>query len=133
MLAPHEDTVLLASHLRTLESLERVVVSTYEEVLALQALNARVEAEQASQMGSGAFMLTLRRMATGEAAAAAGLTRFDTALPQPWVDRVSEAAGDPRGHFVWSYERDRIAGEPFPTTTHGVHLLGLFAARATPA
>ncbi len=79
-------------------------------------------------MGSDAFMLTLRRMATGEAAEAAGLTRVDTVLPQPWVDHVSHAAGDPRGHFVWSYERDRVSGEPFPTTTHGAHLLDLFTA-----
>lgn len=132
MLPPHEDPVLLASHLRTLEALGRVVVSTYDEVLAMQAFNARIEAEPASQMGSGAFMLTLRRMATGEAAEAAGLTRFDIALPQPWVDRVREAAGDPRGHFVWSYERDRVSGEPFPTSTHGAHLLDLFAAATAP-
>lgn len=134
MLAPHEDAVQLALRLRTLETAGQLVVGTYDEVQALQAMNSRIEADPASPagfaltlpMGSGAFMLTLRRMSTGEAAEAAGLPRFDTALPQPWVDRVIEAAGDPRGHFVWSYAGDRVSGEPFPTTTHGVHLLDLF-------
>ena len=125
MLARHEDAVQLAVHLRTLEMAGQLVVGTYDEVLALQAMNSRVEADHASPTG---FVLTLRRLATGEAAEAAGITRYDVALPQRWVDHMTAVAGDPRGHFVWSYEGDRVSGEPFPTTTHGAHLLDLFTA-----
>jgi hypothetical protein len=123
MLARHEDAVQLAVHLRTLETAGHVVVGTYDEVLALQAMNSRVEADPASPTG---FALTLRRLATGEAAEAAGITRYDVALPQRWVDHMTAVAGDPRGHFVWSYEASPVCGEPFPTTTHGAHLLSLF-------
>lgn len=123
MLAPHEDAVQLAVHLRTLETAGQLVVGTYDEVLALQAMNSRVEADPASPTG---FALTLRRLATGEAAEAAGITRYDVALPQRWVDHMTAVAGDPRGHFVWSYQRSPVCGEPFATTTHGAHLLSVF-------
>ena len=47
----------------------------------------------------------------------AGLTNFDTALPQNWVDDVREKTGKPFPFgFVWNYPEDSIFGEPYPLT-----------------
>jgi len=41
---------------------------------------------------------------------------YDTALPQPWVDRMADRGVDVRGRFVWGYPKGTLAGFPFPLT-----------------
>ena len=47
--------------------------------------------------------------------------KYDTALPQPWVDELDKFTGfDARGSFVWLYDRfGAIFGRPFPLTANG--------------
>ena len=41
-------------------------------------------------------------------------TSYDTALPQPWVDDMQALRADPRGHYVWLYDKvNPIFGRPF--------------------
>lgn len=54
-------------------------------------------------------------------------TTFDTALPQPWVDRLCDRDLDPRGHFVWLYEKGRPMGRCAPITERGVEIASLLA------
>lgn len=48
---------------------------------------------------------------------------FDYALPQNWVDDMVARVGDPRGHFVWLYEKGSCFGVPRPVTHEGMHQL----------
>ena len=41
---------------------------------------------------------------------------YDTALPQEWVDRVTQKGFDPRGQVVWAYPHGYIYGMPMPLT-----------------
>lgn len=38
--------------------------------------------------------------------------KYDTALPQGWVDEMDKLGVDVRFSFVWSYSEDRIFGKP---------------------
>ena len=38
--------------------------------------------------------------------------RYDTALPQQWVNAMDEQGVSVRGSFVWDYTEDRIFGRP---------------------
>ena len=51
---------------------------------------------------------------------------FDYALPQQWVDEMVKTVGDPRGHFVWLYEKGSFTGCPRPLTEEGIELLTRF-------
>lgn len=54
----------------------------------------------------------------------AGLTSFDTAIPQGWVDDVREKTGKPFPFgFVWDYSDGSIYGKPFPLTKDAYALL----------
>lgn len=51
---------------------------------------------------------------------------YDTALPQEWVDRVTQKGFDPRGQVVWAYPHGYIYGMPMPLTEEArqaLHLL----------
>jgi hypothetical protein len=61
----------------------------------------------------------------GDAATAAGIVTFDTALPVTWTDAVAAETGTqpaPLG-FVWCYDRARMYGAPFPLTPAAAQLL----------
>lgn len=56
-----------------------------------------------------------------------GLSTFDTALPQPWVNNCQSQGFDPRGVVVWSYDRHSTFGEPFPLTEEAaIELAAIF-------
>ena len=38
--------------------------------------------------------------------------KYDTALPQQWVDKMDELGVDARASFVWDYSVDRVYGKP---------------------
>jgi hypothetical protein len=66
-----------------------------------------------------------------QAAEARGITEYDTALPQPWVDLVVERFGKdnyPCGHVVWSYAGGTNTGYPMAVDAFGDRLLGRIAA-----
>ena len=74
-------------------------------------------------------------MTVGEAAKANGITTFDTALPQSWVNDVEQVTGIyPVGGefegepvwFVWSYDGAKNWGNPAPLTEGAVKLLALY-------
>lgn len=59
-------------------------------------------------------------------AEAHGLTNFDYALPQAWVDNVREKTGiNPVGKVVWNYE-ENTHGQPFGLTREGVQLIAIY-------
>lgn len=79
-----------------------------------------------------------------DAAEALGLRTYDTALPQPWVDRVRDTVSylwtddlrGPVGHVVWSYDsavpgKSNIGGYPVAITPEGRAILGALALHAT--
>lgn len=41
---------------------------------------------------------------------------FDTALPQGWVNHITDRGFDPRGQVVWSYPKGTVFGLPMPLT-----------------
>lgn len=56
-----------------------------------------------------------------------GLKAFDTALPQGWLDDVTEKTGfDIRGHVVWSYDESTVFGAPFALTREGRVALDIY-------
>lgn len=67
-------------------------------------------------------------MTVDEAAKAAGLTSYDCALPQSWVDACYNRGLDVRGHFVWCYD-DSLMGYPHPITPEGIVMAGKLAAQ----
>ena len=53
-------------------------------------------------------------------AEARGIKKFDSAMPQGWVNAMrSELNTDVRGHFVWSYEGPSLFGAPVPISGFG--------------
>ena len=52
---------------------------------------------------------------------------FDTALPQQWVDAMSERGFDVRGHFVTLYPKDSVAYMA-PITTEGIRMAAIVAS-----
>ena len=50
------------------------------------------------------------KMLEGVGALEAG--KYDTALPQSWMNEVEKLGIDPRFSFVWSYSEDRVFGKP---------------------
>jgi hypothetical protein len=51
---------------------------------------------------------------------------FDVALPQQWLDEVTNEHFDPRINCVWGYPtRNKVFGEPLPLTT-GAYMSLLF-------
>lgn len=43
--------------------------------------------------------------------------RYDTALPQGWVDEMDKLGVDSRFSFVWDYSKDRVFGKPVDIST----------------
>ena len=41
---------------------------------------------------------------------------YDIALPQGWVDDVTDRGFDPRGQVVWAYPQGTLWGLPMPLT-----------------
>lgn len=41
---------------------------------------------------------------------------YDTALPQGWVNHVTDLGFDPRGQVIWAYPQGYICGMPMPLT-----------------
>jgi hypothetical protein len=61
------------------------------------------------------------RMSVGDAAQLRGIISYDTALPQPWANRVRLATGeDPVGHMVWSYDPIAVPGTGTKPNLFGV-------------
>ena len=59
-----------------------------------------------------------------EACKRLGLKTYDTALPQPWVDKVYEQTGVwPCGLVVWCYDGASIFGYPRAICSNGDDLL----------
>ena len=59
-----------------------------------------------------------------ELADAQGVKVYDTALPQPWVDKMRDVYHhDVRGHFVWSYDGAGVFGRPHALTPEGGEML----------
>ena len=52
---------------------------------------------------------------------------FDTALPQQWVDAMSERGFDVRSHFVTLYPKDSVAYMA-PITTEGIRMAAIIAS-----
>ena len=52
---------------------------------------------------------------------------FDTALPQQWVDAMSERGFDVRGHFITLYPKDSVAYMA-PITTEGIRMAAIVAS-----
>ena len=52
---------------------------------------------------------------------------FDTALPQDWVNAMTQSGFDPRGQVVWGYPPRCSFGQPYPLTLEAILAL---AARA---
>jgi hypothetical protein len=54
---------------------------------------------------------------------------FDTALPQQWVDAMSERDFDVRGHFVTLYPKGKAAF-PYmaPVTVEGIRMAAIVAS-----
>jgi hypothetical protein len=48
---------------------------------------------------------------------------YDSALPQPWVNRLTAAGFDPRGTVVWGYPPSYIFGVPVPLSAISAHKL----------
>lgn len=42
--------------------------------------------------------------------------KYDTALPQEWVDEMIKLGADPRGQMVWLYDGGSVFGRPYPLT-----------------
>ena len=43
--------------------------------------------------------------------------KYDTAMPQPWVNQMIDLGADPRGQMVWLYDSEgAIFGRPYPLT-----------------
>lgn len=57
-----------------------------------------------------------------------GYKDYDTALPQTWVDAAYDRGWDVVGHFVWSYEKNTLVGNPLPVTKEGLMMLGEMGA-----
>ena len=57
-------------------------------------------------------------MTVKEAAEERGYKVYDCALPQTWVDEQREKGFDVRGHFVWSYDKNKF-GESASITAEG--------------
>lgn len=54
---------------------------------------------------------------------------IDEALPQEWVDVVTERVGaSPVGHMVWYYPAGSLFGHPLPTDVEGIMILGRISA-----
>jgi hypothetical protein len=51
------------------------------------------------------------------------LCPYDTALPQPWVNKITDTGFDPRGTVVWGYPKGSIFGLPIPLTPISAHKL----------
>ena len=56
-----------------------------------------------------------------------GDTTYDTALPQEWVNRMSDRGMDPRGHFVTLYPKEGMAYMA-PITMTGVRYCAIVAS-----
>ena len=41
---------------------------------------------------------------------------YDVALPQDWVNHITDRGFDPRGQVVWSYPKGTVFGLPMPLT-----------------
>ena len=41
---------------------------------------------------------------------------YDVALPQGWVNHITDRGFDPRGQVVWSYPKGTVFGLPMPLT-----------------
>ena len=53
---------------------------------------------------------------------------YDCALPQQWVDAVTDHGFDPRGQVVWGYPPEsKLMGQPLPLTTEAVVALSRLA------
>jgi hypothetical protein len=52
---------------------------------------------------------------------------FDTALPQQWVDAMSERGFDVRRNFVTLYPKDSVAYMA-PITTEGIRMAAIVAS-----
>ena len=61
-------------------------------------------------------MATPNRLTVSALADQQGLSNFDCALPQPFVNECTKKGFDPRGQVVWSYDSNGVFGEPFPLT-----------------
>ena len=120
----------IAGLVETLRSTNRVTVPSYDLVLAVQALEPRAVLAPDEVQGETTYTVTRRPMTLAEAAAAAGINVYDTALPIDWLDDASQV-GDPRGHVVWSYDEERIFGKPAAVTEWGKELLDLLDRRGT--
>lgn len=48
---------------------------------------------------------------------------YDTALPQPWVNKITALGFDPRGQVVWGYPKGSIFGIPVPLSPKAAHKL----------
>ena len=52
---------------------------------------------------------------------------FDCALPQDWVNKMTDRGFDPRGHFVTLYPKDSVSYMA-PITEDGVRMAAIVAS-----
>jgi hypothetical protein len=117
----------LAARVSTLRLAGRVEVPSYDQLVAIQAIEPRAEVDESCQGDDGQFTLVCRPMTIDEAAASRGILTYDTALPEAFIAEISALAGDPRRQIVWCYDND-LFGSPAAITAEGERLLALYHA-----